>query len=90
MITHKIEEIFYGCKKILRILKVFYEEEKPLTLYKIEKIGMIYDAERAIKRLLNAGIIIKIGENPNLYVLNKKNKFVRKLKIFLEEIDYIS
>ena len=90
MITHEIEGIFYGCKKILRILKVFYEEEEPLTLYKIEKIGMVYGAERAIKRLLDVGIIIKIGEDPNLYVLNEKNKIVRKLKTFLEEIGYIS
>ncbi|MCD6562524.1 MAG: hypothetical protein J7K23_01255 [Thermoproteales archaeon] len=90
MIEHDIEKIFYNCKKILRILKVFFEENEPLTIYRIEKNGMIYDINRAINKLIEIGIVKKIDEEPNLYILNEENSLVPKIREFLKDIGYIS
>jgi len=86
----EIEEIFYNCKKVLRILKVFFEYgDEPLTMYRIEKYAAVYDSAPVIQRLLKLGIIIKVDEDPNQYVLNLNNTIVKKLKRFLRDMNYI-
>ena len=69
---------------------MFFEENEPLTIYRIEKNGMIYDINRAINKLIEIGIVKKIDEEPNLYILNEENSLVPKIREFLKDIGYIS
>jgi len=85
-----VEELFKGCKKTLRILRLFIiNPNKSFTKYKIEKEALVYDSEIILERLVKLGIVEILSDDPKLYRLKNEIPLVKALKTFLKEIGYL-
>lgn len=87
---HYLEEVFLGCRKMLRIVRVLLiYGEKPLTRYKIEKEAAVYDSLSVLKRLESLGIVEEVEGYHRAYRINRENRFVTILEKFLKECGYL-
>ena len=90
MSASELEELLKGCRKVLRVLRVFMEHEgEPLTRYRIEKEAAVYYSPTVLERLLKLGIIRIVGEEPTLYELNSEHRLVKALRRLFEEVGYL-
>lgn len=84
-----VEEFFRGCIKTLKVMKVLFESDEPLSKYVIERRAMIYNSRNLLEKLVNIGVLEAVDYGVRKYYVNRDNKFVVELKNFLEKIGYL-
>ncbi|MEM0023199.1 MAG: hypothetical protein QXG48_00675 [Thermofilaceae archaeon] len=89
MELHPLEELFRGSRKTLRILRVLFTAQTPLTKYSIESQAALYNAGAVLKRLERIGVVKALGERPKRYVLNRSNQLVSAIEKMMREVNYI-
>ncbi len=84
-----VEEFFRGCVKTLKIMKVLFESDEPLSKYVIERRAMVYNSRNLLEKLVSIGVLKVVDYGVRKYYVNMDNNFVIELKYFLEKIGYL-
>lgn len=85
----QLEELFKGCRKVLRVIRVLLQNKTPMTRYAIEVQAMVYDTKSLLERLEEIGVVRAVGGRPRRYVINSEHILVKALEKMMLEVGYL-
>ncbi|MEM2218475.1 MAG: hypothetical protein QXY49_00390 [Thermofilaceae archaeon] len=85
----QLEELFKGCRKALRVIRVLLQYKTPMTKYAIESQALVYDTRSLLKRLEEIGVIHIIDGRPRRYMINLEHPLVKSLEKMMLETGYL-